>query len=128
VPAIGEQSPPQATLGHVIDAAKIAKHLRRRHPVLALATRFLAIKHPIPALCLNYAHTVLEALPRSERCSFGLRVGIAEEEGVRHVVTRLDRKVLLDRDVGPADRFEQWPDEFLLRLRLCWVLKLAESR
>src|SRR6185503_19236197 len=104
LPAIGEHAPSEAALGYVIDAAEIAEHLRRRHAVFARAACFLPIKHPAPALGLDDANAVLKALPRVEWRGFVLVDGVREKEGVGHVVARLDRKVLLDRHLGPTDR------------------------
>src|SRR3546814_11406189 len=47
MPAVGEESPAQAAVGDVVDAAEIAKHLRRGHAVVAPAARVLAVEGPV---------------------------------------------------------------------------------
>src|SRR3546814_14959194 len=72
MPAVGEESPAQAAVGDVVDAAEIAKHLRRGHAVVAPAARVLAVEGPVPALRFDDAQAVLESLPGTERRGFGL--------------------------------------------------------
>src|SRR5205085_6127122 len=114
-------------LGYIVDAAQITKHLRRRHPIFALATGLLAIEHPVPALGLDDGGAMLEALPRVERRGLRLRISLREQQGIRYVVARRDRKLLLDRHIGPADRFEQRPDEFLFRLGFVRIFQLEQA-
>jgi hypothetical protein len=49
---------------------------------------------------------VLEALPRGKRRGSRLRTRVGEQQCVRNIVARLGGKVLLDRHIGPAERFQ----------------------
>src|SRR5208337_4499849 len=92
LPAVGQHAPAQAASGHVIDAAQITQHLRRRHALLALAASFLAVEDPVPALRLDDAQPVRKPLPRQKWGGLCLRLRTSEKERVGHIVARLGRK------------------------------------
>ncbi len=89
MPAIGEHPPPQAAVGHVIDAAQVAQHLRRGHAAIRAVMRLIAIEWPVPALRLDHARAMLESLPRWKRRGQSLPCGVAKQQGIGNVVARL---------------------------------------
>jgi hypothetical protein len=126
--AVGEDAPAEVAFRDVSDPTQVAEHLRRGHAFFRLPPGLLAVEHAVPALGLDDAQAVLEALPGAQGGGLGLRLGAPEEEGVGHVLPGGGRQVLLHGQIGPAHRLQNGVDQFLLGLSLRGVLEPGQPR
>ena len=128
MPPVSKNAPAQSAVRHVVDAAEITEHLRRRDPVLRFLAGIGTVERPIPALCFDHADPMLEPLPSAHwHQIFFFGFSNWEQECVGHIIAPLCRKVLLDQHIAPAERFEERPDQLLLGLGLGRCLELAEA-
>jgi len=124
--AVGQDAPAQPAVCYVVNAAQVTEHLRGGHTFFVPLSGVGTIEGTSPALRLDYVSAVLEALPGAERHCFLLGFGIREQKRIGHVVSPLCREVLPDQHLGPAERFEERPDQFFFGLRLGRVPELAK--